>query len=62
MFEHYDKLFKIWGGFASTETLSFVLDTDSFTKEQESSSSKSATSSAAYLSSSSFYIKFNLIK
>ena len=46
VFEHYDKLVKIWGGSVSTEPLSFRVDVDSFSEEQESSSSKSATSSA----------------
>ena len=42
VFEHYDKLVQIWGGSASTEPLSFGVDADSFSEEQESSSSKSA--------------------
>ena len=41
MFEHYDKLVQIWGGSASTEPLSFGVDADSFSEEQESSSNKS---------------------
>ena len=40
VFEHYDKLVQIWGGSASTEPLSFGVDADSFSEEQESSSNK----------------------
>ena len=53
MFEHDDKLVQIWGESASTEPLSFGVDADSFSEEQESSSSKNAISSAASLSASS---------
>ena len=40
VFENYDKLVQIWGGSASTKPLSFGVDADSFSEEQESSSSK----------------------
>ena len=35
MSEQYDKLVQIWDGSASTEPLSFGVDVDSFSEEQE---------------------------